>query len=327
MGNTPYAFHMDVAFDGTNFHVLNFTGGRIGINTLYYRMGTPKTDGTISWLADWQTILKTITSEIEDPAIEVDSNGYPWVGYTRGHSFSFFSPYIAKSSTKNGIWTHETALFTSPYSFMSPNRYKISSQPPAAWTDLVQLPNGKMYLIATTNGLRAPTGYANKTKGVLWNGSTFGSIEDISNDTNIGSATHSSVSIGSDVYVAYTTHAPYGASYVVKRDGNIGMWEAPVQVKASGSHGTLSSGDGEDLYFFFIGAPGDENSLNYLRCIKDVWDMNPVVLSPFPTSQQTPNTKGVLLASDLMNGRIMIGTSRYVDNTFRANITILEENK
>lgn len=72
-----------------------------------YRMGTPNSNGTITWAAAEQTVSLTpgdlVTFRV---AICVDENGYPWVAWidTDGTNPEGIV-YVESSTTKNGAWT------------------------------------------------------------------------------------------------------------------------------------------------------------------------------------------------------------------------------
>jgi len=87
--------------------------------------------GSIS-LGTRQTVC-TLVGERKKPTVTVDSNGYPWVGYTVVSSNGYF---VRKSSAKDGSsWGSETQLFTA-----ATTTYYMSAGV------IVPLASGKMYV-------------------------------------------------------------------------------------------------------------------------------------------------------------------------------------
>lgn len=70
--------------------------------------------GSIS-LGTRQTVC-TLVSERKKPTVSLDSNGYPWVGYTIVNVSGYDSYCVRKAAAKGGSsWGSETQLFTSTY--------------------------------------------------------------------------------------------------------------------------------------------------------------------------------------------------------------------
>ncbi len=93
-------------------------------SNLYYRLGTPETDGTITWAADWDVVVAG-GSYIN---IVTNSDGYPFVAK---------DATVYRSTTKNGTFTCDG----SPYTFTNI----------PAYAELVPLTGGKVAAIATDN--------------------------------------------------------------------------------------------------------------------------------------------------------------------------------
>jgi len=86
---------------------------------VWYRMGTPESDGSITWAAAWDDVEINATSP-ETVNITVDSNGYPFVSV---------GGTVYRSTTKDGIFTSDGA----PHSFAG-----------VSYPVLVPLTNGKV---------------------------------------------------------------------------------------------------------------------------------------------------------------------------------------
>lgn len=76
-----------------------------------YRMGTPNTNGTITWAAVEQTVSQVPAALLTwRTTIAVDEAGYPWVAWIDTDGTNAFGLlYVESSSTKNGTWTEDEA--------------------------------------------------------------------------------------------------------------------------------------------------------------------------------------------------------------------------
>lgn len=106
-----YGWEFAVFYDETNdrVHVArhNLTPAP---DEVQYRMGTPNTDGTITWAAAWQTV-STVPAVLNNwrTTICVDEEGYPWVAWIDTDGTNTFGVvYVENSTTKNGTWTEGT---------------------------------------------------------------------------------------------------------------------------------------------------------------------------------------------------------------------------
>ena len=127
--------------------------------SIYYRMGTPQSSGSISWAATEQTVVHVTGSKYTYyPTIAVDSNGYPWIAYNYWAGSGGGNARVHKSSTKNGIWTDDTGF---PVTITTSNNEFI--------TALVPLTGGKMMCISCSSN--EANVYADLYNGG-WGGST-----------------------------------------------------------------------------------------------------------------------------------------------------------
>ena len=92
-----YGYKFSIWFDGTYLHYAYGSSSAI-----YYRRGTPNSDGTITWSAAEQTVSTTYNSA-RYPMISVDSNGYVFVGYSDYDGTNRY-PYVIKSGNNDGTW-------------------------------------------------------------------------------------------------------------------------------------------------------------------------------------------------------------------------------
>jgi hypothetical protein len=263
-------YQFSVAFDGTYFHYV-FTPTELdAYNGIYYRMGLANSDGTITWQVTEQKAWDIDSHHLcTDPTIAVDSNGYPWIatGYSQ-YAVALFDTYgyVLKSSTKNGTWTNETTLFTSPYQF-STARYNTYPHLPSAWAFVVPLTKGKVYVGIQTNGNYVTSGAEKNMKGRLWDGSVWGSEETPVTSDYIGSACVSTVAIGDNIHMTYGTADTH--YYVNRIYGS--NWSSPISVVSYKGQGCLSVDNTGVLYFFWEDSPS-ANHVYYKRCINGTWD-------------------------------------------------------
>ena len=84
----------------TKYSWYNASGAHV-----YYRMIQLNNDGSITLINSTQIIYTTTIGRIYKINICVDSSGYPVIQYMQ--NIDFFVK-ITRSSTKNGVWTHDT---------------------------------------------------------------------------------------------------------------------------------------------------------------------------------------------------------------------------
>jgi hypothetical protein len=90
-------YQFSVWFDGTYLHYAYAYS-----SSIYYRRGTPNSDGTITWSATEQTVSTTYNNA-SYPMVSVDSNGYAWIGYRDTDGTNYY-PYVIKSGNNDGTW-------------------------------------------------------------------------------------------------------------------------------------------------------------------------------------------------------------------------------
>jgi hypothetical protein len=178
-----------VWFDGTYLHYAYAAASRI-----YYRRGTPNSDGTITWSADEQTV-STAYNKADYPMVSVDSNGYAWIGYADKSGITYF-PYVIKSGNNDGTWG------TTPSGFP----YLLGSTDSSYWkVSVIPLTSGKMLAIYAYNGV---TVYAKR-----WDGSTWGTEVTTTSAISDGSY-HSAVAQGDNVHLTFLKYSTYDIIYV-----------------------------------------------------------------------------------------------------------------
>lgn len=150
-------------YDGTYIHYV-FGEGQTGSGAVYYRRGTPETNGTITWSAAEQTIYSEGGKGGAYVSVFADSTGNPWVGFMRYVDPAYGTPVqgrLYRSSTTDGTWVNDTGF---PYDIAA----NYSFAPPPA---CVPLSAGKVYCAYPTD---AAVGLQ---YGKLWDGDSWGDQE------------------------------------------------------------------------------------------------------------------------------------------------------
>jgi len=179
-------------YDGLHFHyAYYYRHPYYGYHYLYYRMGTPNPDGSITWVAPTQLVKSVYSRPV---ILAVDSDGYPWIAN---------AGLVTKSSRKDGGWA--TQFDTVPVTGVV-----------CSMMSVVPLTGGKMYIMFI---------WGSTLYGVLWDGSAFGAAENLGICyTNYG---YSVVSHGDIVHLVNTR----GYSDIIHRiRGLDGEWSEPVVV-------------------------------------------------------------------------------------------------
>jgi hypothetical protein len=179
-----YGYTFSVWFDGTYLHYAYAAGASI-----YYRRGTPNSDGTITWSAAEQTV-STTGNQAYYPMVSVDSSGYVWVGYIES-----YKPYVIRSGNNDGTWG------TAPTGFP----YQLSTTASYDWTvSVIPLTSGKMLVVYVTSG--------GTVKARRWDGSAWGTEVATTSAIVYGYA-HSAVAQGDDVHLVFLKSTGYDIIY------------------------------------------------------------------------------------------------------------------
>jgi len=179
-------YMFSVWFDGTYLHYAYASA-----SSIYYRRGTPNSDGTITWSADEQTVSTTYNKAYY-PMVSVDSNGYVWIGY-RDYDGTYYYPYVIKSQYNNG--TFGTGTITQ-FSTTSDLTWRVS---------IVPLTSGKMLAVYAGSGITV--------RAKKWDGSAWGT-EVFTTSTTCSCNYYSAVAQGDDVHLTFLKSSGYNILYV-----------------------------------------------------------------------------------------------------------------
>lgn len=223
-----------VHFDGTFMHYL--VGNGVNNTALFYRRGTPNSDGTITWSAAEQTAGAAAAAWDYIPEdVRVDSNGRPWILY--GYKDDVLSKYqllADRSSTTDGTWSSDTGfphlLYEGAFNSTIGNLCPMSAN--------------QMYVVYWK-------GDANNKKvhGVLYN-STWGAEETVCTDLdNTTAGSFASAVIGDVIYLVYRQDAAGMNSK--KYTGSWADTGAPSAVSSAGVAVTACPGSRRVIAFWY----------------------------------------------------------------------------
>jgi len=199
---------------------------------IYFRRGTPNSDGTITWSSE-ATAVSSI-SYISFPSLSVDSGGFPWIGY---YLYAVTNqPYVTKSSTNDGTWTTASGF---------PYRLSLTS---AEWCVIpVPLTATKMFVIYGTGN--------STVKAQSWNGSVWSG--EIVTASALEYVYASAVAEEDDVHLTFLKVTDYDILYV-KYNYNTNSFGSETTLQAgatSDSAPVISRDDSNNLYVFWAGYP------------------------------------------------------------------------
>jgi len=277
-----------VWFDGTYIHYAKGQKDQVPNTPLYYRMGVPNENGTITWNANEQIVAPAVENRsYRGPQIITDSDGYPVITYNNKttNSTKPWAVSVAKSSTKNGTWTNALG-------------FPVVVSTDKAWPFSVPLANGKLYTMwSLDNG---------KIKGAIYNGAFWGgAVSCTSNFIGEDQWGLSAVAYGDDVHLVYIGNETATKIYrYVKRTYGSGWGSETVVKNVTGASGdvrsislTVDASNG-DLWMWFNTTDGKIAYRKYVASTSS-WDTNDtypfadLFTSPYyiTTSYQVRNNK------------------------------------
>jgi hypothetical protein len=245
-----YGEFFSIWFDGIYVHYAYASG------SLYYRRGTPQSNGIISWSADEQTVSTTYNAAYY-PFVSVDTLGYAWIGYI--DSSGGYHPYVIKSGNNNGTWG------TTPTGFP----YLLSATTGSFCVEIIPLTNSKMLAVYVK--------FETPIKAKRWTGTEWGIEKSVTSNIKDDYA-FSAVAKGDDVHLVFLKLTPNNIIYV-KYTYTSDLFGVEVTVQASvtaDSYPTLSIRTAKNiLYCFWAGSP-TANHIYYKKYIDEIWSANPI---------------------------------------------------
>lgn len=214
IGAKSNGYSFSIFFDGTYVHYAR-SGTSGNYYVLYYRRGTPNSNGTITYSANEQTVYSGLYNDYyEFPQVAVDDAGYAWIG-ARYRTITSYYPYALKNANNDGTWS--TASST-----------KLHTTSDTSWVvSPIPLTSQKMYVIYASAGISG--GYA---YGKLYSGS-FGSQETCDSyaiQVNYG---FSATNEGDNVHFSYLRYGTYQIRYRFRTYGSSPAWGTDTLVQNS----------------------------------------------------------------------------------------------
>jgi len=248
-------FLFSIWFDETYLHYAYSSEDET--DPLYYRRGTPESDGTIDWsgVPVQTAVVGALNVSYYYPIVSVDSNGYPWIGYTRRDLTGWF-PFATRSDNNNGTWS----------GIEVPDQLSVVSR--LRFVSVVPLTGGEM--------LAVYAGYVSRVNARRWNGAIWGIELSTSSKVFLPHQFNAGAE-GDDVHLVFLSII-YSLVYV-KYDysSNSFMAEKNLLTGTSGwPSPVLSICKNNNLYVFWGGYP-EANTVYYFiyTAKKDTW--GPVV--------------------------------------------------
>jgi hypothetical protein len=185
MAEPPFQeFNTGIWFDGTYLYYVTCDGASAPFSTtnVYFRQGTPHSDGTITWSAAEQTLTGLYGNEYFSGVVWVftDSNGYSWA--MNGRAFTTHEGVLRNANT-DGTWSTNLSHY---------------APAPTGATRLgaVPLPTGGQVVMFWTDSS------SHKHKFQLYNGSSWGTVVS-GTGVDYDGISFSAVAVGSQVHLTY----------------------------------------------------------------------------------------------------------------------------
>lgn len=248
-----YGRYFGVWFDGTYLHYAHaLESSSYG---LYYRRGTPNSDGIITWSAPEQTVHQASGTYYYYPQICVDSGGYAWIAVRRYPTG--YEPVIFKNANNDGTWSTASGF---PYTLESG-----VNRPPK----VIPLTNQKIvvfWMSGTSNVLRAK----------LWSGSSWEATENATSSNLQSASSFSPVNEGDDIHLVFLKQTTYDVVYQKRTYGSGWGSEETIQSSTiSSSFPQLAKNPvNNDLYCFWAGFPTADH-IYYKKRSGTTWNVDP----------------------------------------------------
>jgi hypothetical protein len=242
--------YFSIWFDGTYFYYV----WSVHV-ALYYRSGTPNSNGTITWNAGEQTV-STTNNYCGYPSICVDSNGYVLISYEdSANSGTSFTPYVIKSGNlgSTGTWGSPPSGFP----------YQLSSSAQASYyVAVIPLTSGKMACIwSYGSNLISLESYT----GSGWN-ATVTSSTDVNSNNRV-----SSIAVGDNVSIAWINTSNNLQYIKYTYSGNSFGAEYTIQSSAVAGYDPTITADANGNLFVFWGDAPTANYLYYREYSSSAW--------------------------------------------------------
>jgi len=244
-----------VFFDGTYFHYA-YTAQTANV-PIYYRRGTPNSDGTVTWSAAEQTAVAAGGTDIGyyAPSIMVATDGRAWIGYRRYDSSAGTRyPWVTRNNNVDGTWTAATGF---PYQLSTFSASGTVVTP-------VPLTSGYAFVLYTSNGFQI--------RGRKWTGSW---ASEVITSGYVNGQSWSATNEGDDVHLCFsdTVNVRY-TKYV----SSTNSFSSEVIVQSGGSPTSVVVGldtASNTLYCFWASSPTANHVYYKKKTQAGTWDTSP----------------------------------------------------
>ncbi|MEM2922117.1 MAG: LamG domain-containing protein, partial [Candidatus Bathyarchaeia archaeon] len=249
-------------FDGTYLHY-----AYAPLSKIYYRRGTPNSDGTVTWSASEQEVSTTYNSAFY-PVLCTDGNRYVFIAYQDSSGSTY--PFVIKSGNNDGTWG------TTPSGFP----YQLSTTSAGTW----------MLCIVPLSGTRVVVFYSYSNSVIYakaWTGSTWLSQVATSSSAEIYGQ-FSATSNGDDAHLVFLKRSTYDIVYTKYSYGsNSFSSEQTVQSSTTQySAPTISIEKTSNTLYCFWG--NSTTRIYFKKCVAGTWDASPtlwiVESTPMPSA-------------------------------------------
>ena len=265
---------------------------------IYFRRGTPNSDGTITWDAGWQTVMTASASHADHSHI-LDTNGYPIVGWSYGLNIPAIDANLSMSITNDGTWSTKSGYpLTLGHGGEFDNRMG---------TYLLSLPNRDVYVIFIKGDERlSGSKYTQLTN--TWSSLTWISTSSIIETYISGNESWVESAVEDNLFNLHIVFQTTDNKLIyMMRDINTETWSAET-ILATGLGSKASpqlAVDGNNVCVFWIGI---NEHVYVLRKMNGVWEDEPqdwIDLSVWGV----PNSVPIALGND---GKLVV--SKYAVN-------------
>jgi len=163
---------------------------------IFWRRGNPNSDGTISWETERTAVALESGVTKTYGTVTIDSNGYPWVAYSR-YDVSGYNPRVRKATATDGSsWGTD---------------WELDSTDGTILPTILPLASGKMYAIWV---YYTPAEGSRQIRGKKYDGTSWDTSATTIDSNVLSYGYCSSVSNGNDeVYLAYVKGTTYNVCY------------------------------------------------------------------------------------------------------------------
>ena len=238
IGTNVDSRQLSLDYNGSHVAYARSNGEEYG--KVFYRLGLPHSNGTITWSADEQTVINDNYAEV-GIQVRFDVNDYVWIAFRNGTSTTWDKPCVYKNSLKNGSWS--TGFVAQITSVTGLNYGSI---------EILPLSNGNTYFVWTRGSL---------VEGRLYNGS-WQSVESIEGNT-VTTASCCAVEDGNNIHIAYLkkVDTAYYSTYR-RRTWGVGWgYNSTIDTLSDGYMTSLTLAAENSLYAIY--GAGSELRYNY----------------------------------------------------------------